>query len=726
MPSFGGTVKLTGESEYRKALREITSNLKEVSSELKLTNTQFNSGEKTIKETKSSYNNMNTTLTQQREKVNSLREALEKAEKEYGSNHEKVKMFKTQLNNAESELVKMEKETNKSNKELKNMKNSFEGAGSGALKLGDIIKANLISEGIIAGVKKLAEAMKQVASVAIDVVKKSVTARGEIEQSIGGVETLFKDSANTVIENANNAYKTSGLSANEYMQNVTSFSASLLQSVSNDTDKAAKIADMAMIDMSDNANKMGTDMSSIQSAYQGFAKQNYTMLDNLKLGYGGTKTEMERLLKDAQKITGVKYDIKNLSDVYEAIHVIQGELGIAGTTAKEATETLQGSTLAMQSAWSNFLSGSGGLGDVLETAKTFAGNLVRILNDAIPDIIENLVDWAPDIVEAGIELMSSFIKGLGENFKYISEFPLDIITTLIDGFTSNLPQLISIGLNVMVTLAQGLAQSLPTLIPSIVDAVILIVETLIDNIDMVIDAGIQLILGLADGLIEALPRLIEKAPEIIQKLVDALIRNFPKIVQAGGELIGKLVSGLSGSLFKLMEVAPKIVSSIVNGIKSLWGEMKNVGNYLVEGLWKGISGMADWVKDKVKSFAKNIVGNIKEALGIHSPSTILRDEVGKFMAKGIGLGFSDEMKDVTEQMQSAIPTKFNIETEGNIKDSSNNKIDTLLDMLENYLPRIITASNKQLVLDTGVLIGATADRYNSALGNIQVREMRGS
>lgn len=286
MPGFGGTVKLTGESEYRKALRQITTNLKEVSSELKLTNAQFNSGDKTIKDAKTSYNNMSNTISQQREKVNLLRNSLKDAEKEYGSNNETVKKFKTQLNNAEAELVKMENETNKSNKELKEMKNSFGQAGEGALKFGDVLKANVIGDFIVDGIKAVGSAIKEISSKIGEVAIESLNARGELEQQVGGIETLFKDSSNIVIENAKNAYQTAGLSAIDYMSTATSFSASLLQSLKGDTKKVAEVTDMAIVDMSDNANKMGTSMEAIQNAYQGFAKQNYTMLDNLKLGYG--------------------------------------------------------------------------------------------------------------------------------------------------------------------------------------------------------------------------------------------------------------------------------------------------------------------------------------------------------------------------------------------------------------------------------------------------------
>ena len=347
------------------------------------------------------------------------------------------------------------------------------------------------------------------------IVTASVKARGELEQNIGGVETLVKDSADKVIQNANNAYKTAGLSANDYMQNVTSFSASLLQSTAGDTQKAADIADMAMIDMSDNANKMGTSMESITVAYQGFAKQNYTMLDNLKLGYGGTKTEMERLLKDAQKITGIKYDISNLSDVYEAIHVIQEELGITGTTALEAEKTLTGSINALKASWNNFLSGSGNLEQVVDSAEIAFENIMRIVNEAIPNIVTNLSKSLPKLIDLGGKLINSIISGIIENLPMLMEsagkilngliqaivsylpqlipVAVQVLQTLVTGLLQNLPLILQTGIQVIAQLIVGIAQMLPSLIPQIVDCVILIAETLLDNIDLIIDAGIQLL-----------------------------------------------------------------------------------------------------------------------------------------------------------------------------------------------------------------------------------------
>ena len=692
MASFGGVVKLQGESEYRKALREITINLKEVSSELKLTNVQFSNGEKTVKETKASYDNANSSIKEQREKVNALREALSKAEKEYGSNNETVKNFKTQLNNAETRLVAMENQSNKSTKEIKNMKDGFDEAGSGALKFGDILKANVLSEAIISGIKKLGSVVKEVGQTFIDVGKSAINSYADYEQLIGGVETLFKDSSNIVENYANNAYKTAGLSANEYMETVTSFSASLLQSLNGDTAKSAEVADMAITDMADNANKMGTSMESIQNAYQGFAKQNYTMLDNLKLGYGGTKSEMERLLADAQKITGVKYDISNLNDVYQAIHVIQGELGITGTTAKEASTTIQGSISSMKSAWQNMLTGlangnadiSSLLGSLADSVLTVADNIMPVVEqvadsiiEILPEILNKITENLPQFLSVGSNMLTNLITGLTNNMPAIMNAIMQILNTLINTIIQNLPQIINAGIQILTSLVQGIAESLPTIIPAMVDAVVLMVESLIDNIDLIVDAGIQLILGLADGIIEALPRLIEKIPIIIEKLIMAIANNLPKIVQAGINLVIKLASGLIQAIPQLIQAIPKIISSIVSGFGTYMSKMGEVGLNLVKGIWNGISNATQWILDKIKGFGQAILNGIKSFFGIHSPSTLFKNEVGTNLALGIGEGFEDSMKDVATNMQNAIPTKFDTSMEISSVNPANSYVNNL-------------------------------------------------
>lgn len=602
----------------------------------------------------------------------------------------------------------------------------------------DGFKSGLSKIGSIAGsaLKGVTVAIGAVATTFAGLVTASVNARGELEQQIGGVETLFKNSADKVVQNANNAYKTAGMSANEYMQNVTSFSASLLQSVAGDTSKAADIADMAMIDMSDNANKMGTSMEAITNAYQGFAKQNYTMLDNLKLGYGGTKTEMERLLKDAQKISGVKYNIDNLSDVYNAIHIIQGELGITGTTAKEAAETLQGSMTSMSAAWQNFLSGSGDLSQVVETATNVVTNIVRIVNEAIPDIMESITASLPQLLELGMQILNQIITGIitylpqlmttaGDILNQLTQgiitvlpqlipVALQVIQMLLQGLISYLPQISQMGIQILTQLISGIAQMLPELIPMAIDCIITLVETLLDNIDQLVDTGIELLLALIDGIIEALPRLIEKAPVIIGKLFDALVRNFPKIVKAGGELLGKLVMGILGSIAKLLEVAPKLISTIKDGLSNGWNTIRDTGKYLIEGLWDGISGMASWVGQKVSEFAGNIVGNIKSALGIHSPSTVFRDEVGKFMALGIGEGFSKNIDNVYKKMKASVDFETqrlnaNLTSSSTINMQRDINIQSRLESIDNNREFLV---NSTLELD-GKVVANTVNKVNA-------------
>lgn len=528
----------------------------------------------------------------------------------------------------------------------------------------------------------------------------SVNARGELEQQIGGIETLFTNelgsASDTVIKNANNAYKTAGMSAIDYMSTATSFSASLLQSLGNDTAKAAEVTDMAITDMADNANKMGTSIESIQWAYQGFAKQNYTMLDNLKLGYGGTKSEMERLLADAQKLTGVKYDISNLSDVYEAIHVIQGELGITGTTAAEASDTLQGSFSSMQAAWNNFLSGSGDLSQVVDTASDVVKNIVRIAGEAVPSIIENIgeslpelldlgsqiinqliegiITYLPTLLESGSQISSSIIQGILTALPQLIPVVLQIITQLVTAFLTYLPQIIQVGIQVISQLIIGIAQALPQLIPQIINCILLIVTTLLDNIDFLIDAGIQLIFGLIDGIIEAIPILIDKFPEIIQKILQAIINNLPKILSMGVKLLGKLGEGIVKAIPSLIKNIPKVITAVVNEFKKLPDKLKDLGKSILEGLWNGIKNVKDWLVEKIKGLGDVLIDAIKSVLGIHSPSTVFRDEVGKNMALGIGEGFDKNIASVYKKMRAAVDFETQKLSSNLSATSVNNKI----------------------------------------------------
>lgn len=591
------------------------------------------------------------------------------------------------------------------------------GLKKGFSKLGSIASTALKGVAVVAGT---------IATAFAGIVTASVNARGEIEQQIGGVKKLFTtemgDASQTVIDNANKAYKSAGLSAVDYMSTVTGFSASLISSLGGDTSKAAKIADRAIIDMSDNANTFGTDISLIQNAYQGFAKQNYTMLDNLKLGYGGTKAEMERLVKDASKMKDIQkelnVEVKNgdlsFSNIAQAITVVQKQMGVLGTTEKEASETLQGSLSAMKASWNNFLSGAGNLSQVVDTVTNAVGNIVRIVNEAIPDIIESITMSLPRFAELGADMLVQLTTGISSHLPQLMTTTVEVIQTLMQTFIENLPQLIEIGMQVIVQLIEGIAEMMPELIPQIVDCVILIVETLIDNIDLLIDAGIQLILALADGLVEALPRLIEKIPEIIEKLFNAFVRNFPKIVQAGGQLIGKLIVGLIGALGTLLSKVPQIISTIVQGLKSGWDTLKNAGLNLVKGIWEGISGSIQWLKNKIKTWVGNVTSFIKNLFGIHSPSKLFRDEIGQYLGLGLGEGFEDSLSGVYKDMKKAVDYEnakltSNLTSSHQISLTNEDNRQTRLESIDNNKEIVIKAETN---LD-GKVLTSTVNRVNA-------------
>lgn len=501
--------------------------------------------------------------------------------------------------------------------------------------------------------------------------KSSLDAYADFEQLTGGVETLFKTSADKVMEYADEAYKSAGLSANEYMETVTSFSASLLQGLGGDTDLAADVANQAIIDMSDNANKMGSDMSAIQNAYQGFAKQNFTMLDNLKLGYGGTKEEMQRLLDDAEKLqkekfgVDVEYDMNNFADVIQAIHTVQEEMDIAGTTSKEAATTIQGSLGMMKGAWQNLVTGLGdenadldGLIDnfiqsVITVGENIMPEVEKILTgigemvttmlpeviNMIPDLINSVL---PGIIESASNLVTTLCTAIIDNAPTLIDSALQLILTLTDALLQNLPMLIECGLQAIVQLALGIAQALPTLIPTIVEVVLSIVEYLIDNVDLLIDAAIALITGLAEGLINALPVLIEKAPVIIEKLVVALVTNAPKLLEAAVKVIETLATGLITNVPKLLAKIPQIMTSLKNGFLNLCSGFADVGKNIIDGLWNGIQNGWNWLTDKVSNLAKGLLDAAKSALGIASPSKEFR-KIGEFCVAGFNDGIDDLM-----------------------------------------------------------------------------------
>lgn len=429
-----------------------------------------------------------------------------------------------------------------------------------------------IGKGLATAAKLGAAAIGAAATAVGALTKKALEEYAEYEQLVGGVETLFKDSSDIVMQYANNAYKTAGLSANDYMETVTSFSASLLQSLGGDTEAAAKQADLAITDMADNANKMGTDMASIQNAYQGFAKQNYTMLDNLKLGYGGTKEEMQRLIDDANALNAAQgnltnYSIDSYADIVSAIHDVQTEMGITGTTAKEAATTIQGSLSAMKSAWTNLLTG---IGDDSQDLDTLINNFVESTGTAAENILPRL---------------DKIIVGVGK----LAERLAPVVAAAIPGLvTTVLPKLVQSGISMVGAILQGLVQMLPQIIQYGVDMVITLIESISSDPESLVETAIMLIVTIVSGLIDALPKLIAAAAELVTGLLRALISNAPNLLAAGLKLVGKIAEGIANSLGEIVKAGAKVVDSIIDGIAGAWkkltGWFKGIWNDLFGGL----------------------------------------------------------------------------------------------------------------------------------------------
>lgn len=632
------------------------------------------------------------------------------------------------------------------------------------------------------GLKIVGAGMVAVAGVAgaaaVGLSKKVIGAYAEYEQLVGGVDTLFKEASSKVQGFADNAYKTAGMSANEYMETVTGFSASLIQSLGGDTQKAADVGNQAVTDMSDNANKMGTDITNIQNAYQGFAKQNYTMLDNLKLGYGGTKEEMQRLLVDAEKISGVKYDISSFADVTEAIHVMQTQMGITGTTAAEAADTISGSIDSTKSTLTNLWAGLGNpkadvqklVNDVTNSLGNVVKNITPVLNNivtALPTLINGVVSaiggMLPNLLQAVTSLFTQVLQTILTLLPSLIPVFVNALMTIVQAIISNLPLLISAAVQLVTTLVQGIATALPTLIPAAVQAVVTIVQGLIDNLPLLLDAGLQLLTGLLDGLITAIPILIAALPQIITSLVTFFVTSIPIIINAGIQLLTALVTALPQIIAAIVAVLPQIINGIItaliaalpqlinagiqlflalitalpqiisaiagampqiiNGITSALignidqiinagvallvalvqnlpqimtsigaaipqiissivtalgngvGEMAraglklitgvkdsftnidwaSVGSNIISGVAGGITGAATELLDAAGNAAGNALDWMKKKLGIHSPSRVFRDEVGKFIPAGIAVGIEQE----AYTMQDALDTAAN-------------------------------------------------------------------
>ena len=583
--NIGAKIELQGEAQFKKAVTEINTNLRTLGTEMTKVKSEFDKNDKSIEFYTKKNQVLNKQIDEQKNKIEALEKGLKVSAEKYGENATQTQKWQQDLNRATADLNKMEREVSDNTKamdelgkETEDTGKSVDGTGGKFEKFGGVLKGVAVAAGAAA---------VAAGAAAVKLAKDVVAGYAEYEQLVGGVDTLFGESSLQLQEYANNAYKTAGLSANAYMETVTGFSASLIQSLGGDTEEAVKYADMVMTDMSDNANKMGTNIESVQNAYSGFAKGNFTMLDNLKLGYGGTKAEMERLLEEAEKISGFKYDVSSYADIVDAIHVVQTEMGITGTTALEASDTISGSVNAMSSAWENWLVG---LGNSNADMTVLTQNLV----EGFQNVLENLMPVIGNIAEALPGAFNAILPAISDIF----------------------PDLLVVVAGLFNQVLESLLKMLPELIPVAVDAVLMIANTLIDNLPLIIDSAFKLIEGLAGGITDSLPTLIPAIIEIIALIVTELITRIPDVIKFIPELFTALVTAVT---------------------ETDWAQM---GKYIVEGLWNGINSLADWIREKVTGFVEGIGDTIKNFFGIESPSTLMA-EYGRYIDEGLAKGIDD-------------------------------------------------------------------------------------
>lgn len=536
--------------------------------------------------------------------------------------------------------------------------------------------ADKLKTGLTTAAKVGAAALGAAATGVAALTKASIDQYAEYEQLVGGVDTLFKEASNTIQQYASNAYKTAGVSANTYMEQATAFSASLIQSLGGDTQAAAEYANQAIMDMSDNANKMGTDIESIQQTYQSLMRGNYAMLDNLKLGYGGTKSELERLVADAEKLTGQALDPAKFSDVITAIHAVQDNLGITGTTAKEAATTIEGSVGMMKAAWSNLMTGIADenadldtlIGNFVTSVETAAGNIIPrvtqilsgmgaaieqlapILAAEVPGLITSVL---PSLVSAGAQLLVGLVTGLVSAVPQLVASVPGIVNSLVSTISANFPALSAAGSDLLTMFSNGIVSGIPAMLVMLPDVITAIYTFLKDNLPKWLESGVELLENLAFGILEAIPDMVAKLPEVISAIAEYFTTAFPVIVKKGGELLGQLLVGIIGAIPEIALQLPAVITAIVEALEAGWETIKDAGKYLLEGLWAGISDKVQWLKDKVSGVVDTIKSWFTGSDGFdeHSPSKWAK-QVFRYVMEGGGQGLEAGLPGLMSDVQS--------------------------------------------------------------------------
>ena len=752
MSSFGGTVKLTGESEYKKALAEITSNLRLLNSEMKTVTTQYDKNDTSVENLSAQNEILNKKIQEQQKAVNVLSTALEQSKQETGENSAETKAWQIKLNEAQAELNKLNKQvetntdkmsesvnaTQEETEAMEDLGDEVEKSGEKSMSFGDVLKAVFLGAAIKQGIEMLVNGFKAIGSA----MGECLTAGAEYADNILTLSTQTGLSTDT-LEKYNAVAELTDVS----LETMTSSMARNIKAMGEARDGSKAYAEayeklgVSVTDSNGNLRDSETVYWETIDALKGI--QNETERDALAMELFGKKAQdlnpiielgSEGVAEYTQQAIGMGAvlggdALQSLGKLDDQMQIFKGSMSstkniLASAFAPAMASALEGVN-GLASSFNGLLTAvisgdEGGIENAMtlvseqvtamvENIAELAPQLGEIVKNLLSTVLKVLAENLPQILEAGADLLSSLLQGISDNLGTIMPVILSIIESLIKTILENLPMIIEMGIQMITALINGIADMLPELIPMAVNCILTIVEGLIDNLDMIIDAAINIIMSLTDGLMNALPDLIDRIPVIIDKLITAITNNLPKLIEMGIQLTLKLAVGIIKAIPQLVSKIPEIITSLAKGLLNGLGKIAEVGKNLVQGLWNGIKDAAGWLLDKIKGFGQTVMDGIKGFFGIHSPSTLFRDEVGKNLALGVGEGFTDTMKDVTDEMSGAMPTEFDTEINTNINGLTSTPL-----TYESMLSAIVKALGEVKVVmngkEMGVFVTDTIER----------------
>lgn len=707
---IGPKITLDGESDFKKAIADVNNSLRLLRSEAKKNTREFEQNKNELGFCTSQYSTLSRTMAEQRDKIRIIQAALETATQKFGANSEAVREWQIKLNYAKADLAetakkvddlgeswdKLEKEAGpkgvlehmadglndvrdkidkfkdkinifgKLRDKLTEVKeklsifkrntddagDSLEKAGKKSVKFGDLIKANVISDVIVGGLKKVASACKSIAKGVVDFVKDSVSAFGELEQNLGGSEAVFGQYADSLVEKSREAYKNMGVAQSEYLA-TANVMGSLFQGSGLSQQRSFELTTKAMQRATDVASIMGIDTKMALDSIAGAAKGNFTMMDNLGVAMNATTLQAYAAGK------GINFVWNKATNAEKAELAMQmffeKTKQYAGNFAREAEETLTGSIGMAKSA--------------LQSLKENLGNSEA---DLAP-MIMNLLNSVQAVIRNAAPIVQQVVNAILEQAPLLLTTGAQMVNTLLDGLVANLAPILSGAVDVVFTLVDGIVANLDPIMQAAVTLVVVLVEALADNLDKIINAAFTLVDSLVNALLrdDNLSKIINSAIKIVIELSAGLLANAPKLITAAAQLIGGLVKGLWDNRSLVVDAIKKVGRAMIDGLKNLFGihspstVFAGIGKNLLEGLWNGIQNMRDWLIRKIRSLGSAVTDALKVVLGIHSPSTVFRDQIGKNMALGVGVGFETTMRDVAKRMTDSIPMDVDINATGN-------------------------------------------------------------